>query len=105
MFAMIPCLLSLGHFPPLCPVSIPCNVSQPHWRKEMIEEMHALEKNKTWDAISLPCEKEPIGCKWVFSVKLQPNDIVKLYNAKLIAKDYTQTYRVDYQETFAPVQR
>lgn len=33
-------------------------------------EMKALEKNKTGEIINLPKGKKMIGCKWVFTVKL-----------------------------------
>lgn len=35
----------------------------------MVEEIHALKKNGTWDLVFLPPRKQPIGCKWVFAVK------------------------------------
>lgn len=43
----------------------------------MDEEMQALKKNSTWDVVDLPREKEPVGCRRVFSVKLQPNDTIE----------------------------
>jgi hypothetical protein len=30
----------------------------------MNEELQALEKNHTWDIVSLPQGKKPVGCKW-----------------------------------------
>lgn len=32
-----------------------------------------------------------------------PNGAIERYKARLAAKDYTQTYRVDYPETFSPI--
>lgn len=65
--------------------------------------MRAFEKNYIWDIVDLPRNKEPVGCKWVFTVKLKHDGSVERYKARLIAKRYTQTYGVDYQEMFPPV--
>jgi hypothetical protein len=73
------------------------------WRKAMIEEMDALDKNGTWVLTSLPQNKRAIGCKWVFTIKHTPDGKVERYKARLVAKGYSQTYGVDYDEMFAPV--
>jgi Reverse transcriptase (RNA-dependent DNA polymerase) len=52
---------------------------------------------------SIPKDKKPIGCKWVFKIKYNSDGIVERYKARLVVKNYTQTYGIDYQETFAPV--
>ena len=36
-------------------------------------------------------------------MKHNADDSIKRYKAGLVAKEYTQTYEVDYQETFAPM--
>lgn len=69
----------------------------------MLEEMVALDKNQTWVLTSLPVDKKVVGCKWVFIVKQTPDGKVERYKARLVAKGYSQTYGVDYDETFAPV--
>jgi hypothetical protein len=69
----------------------------------MKEEMSALQKNKTWDLVQLPKGKDTVDCKWVFTIKQTPEGKVERYKAKLIAKGYSQTYGIDYDETFAPV--
>ena len=35
------------------------------WKNVVLEEMSALEKNKTWDTVPLSKEKKIMGCKWV----------------------------------------
>ncbi|WVZ54600.1 hypothetical protein U9M48_005372, partial [Paspalum notatum var. saurae] len=64
----------------------------------MLEELRALEKNKTWEL-----EKKVVSCKWVFSAKQNPEGKVKRYKARLVARGYSQTYGIDYDETIAPV--
>ena len=37
-----------------------------HWVKSMEEEMSQIKKNKTWEQVSHPKDKNIIGTKWVF---------------------------------------
>jgi hypothetical protein len=69
----------------------------------MEEEMHALQKNKTWELVPLPKGKRAVGCKWVFTMKQNSKGEVDRYKARLVVKGYSQTYGIDYDETFAPV--
>ncbi|RVW89838.1 Retrovirus-related Pol polyprotein from transposon RE1 [Vitis vinifera] len=73
------------------------------WKDAMREEMSALEKNKTWEIVERPKGKNIVDCKWIFTLKCKADGSLKRHKARLVAKGYTQTYGVDYQETFAPV--
>jgi len=75
----------------------------PKWTKAIEEEMGALLKNQTWTLVPLPQGKKTVGCRWVFSVKHKADGSIERYKARLVAKGYTQTYGVDYQETFSAV--
>jgi hypothetical protein len=63
-------------------------LEDPKWKEAMLDEMRALEKNKTWELVVL---------------KHTPDGKVDRYKARLVAKGYTQTYGIDYEETFALV--
>ncbi|GJZ67473.1 retrovirus-related pol polyprotein from transposon TNT 1-94 [Tanacetum coccineum] len=69
----------------------------------MQKEIQALENNNTWDLTSLPANKSPIGCKWVFRIKYLVDGTIERFKARLVAKGFTQTKGVDYKESFAPV--
>ena len=73
------------------------------WREAMKTDMEALEKNETWEKCILPTRKKPVGCRWVFTIKHKADGTIERYKARLVAKGYTQTYDIDYSETFSPV--
>jgi hypothetical protein len=85
------------------PKSVQVALEIPKWREVILEEMKALEKNKTWSVTSLPDGKKTVGCKWVFTVKYNSDGSIERYKARLVAKGFTQTYGIDYLETFAPI--
>lgn len=44
--------------------------------------------------------KIPVGCKLVFSLKYKTDGSIERHKTKLVARGFTQTYGIDYQETF-----
>ncbi|CAN1791793.1 Retrovirus-related Pol polyprotein from transposon TNT 1-94, partial [Linum perenne] len=85
------------------PETIQQALQHPEWKKAVEEEIKALEKNNTWTVTSLPSGKRPVDCKWIFTVKYKADGNVERFKARLVAKGFTQSYGIDYQETFAPV--
>ncbi|CAL5385151.1 unnamed protein product [Camellia sinensis] len=78
-------------------------LDDPNWKSIVMEEMNALEKNGTWLLVNLPKDKKTVGCQWVFTVKCKADGSMERYKVRLVAKKFTQTLGIDYQETFAPV--
>lgn len=75
------------------PNSVSEALSKAEGRHAMQEKMNAVEKNNTWVVVDKPKEKNIVDCKWILTMKYKADGSL----------GYTQTYGVDYQETFAPV--
>ena len=56
----------------------------------MKEELDAMENNHTWTIEPLPNGKQPIGCRWIYKVKYNPDGTVSRYKARLVAQGFTQ---------------
>ncbi|GKB30528.1 retrotransposon protein, putative, ty1-copia subclass [Tanacetum coccineum] len=66
-------------------------------------EMQSMKDNEVWVLVELPPNGKTIGSKWLFKKKTDMDGAVHTYKARLVAKGYTQTPRIDYEETFSPV--
>ena len=53
------------------------------WKKAMVEEMDALDKNEAWNLVQLWT-----GSKWLFKNNLNAEGKVEKYKALLVAKGY-----------------
>ena len=70
----------------------------------MKQEFKALIDNNTWDLVTLPNDRQPVGCKWVFRIKENAYGSVNRYKAaRLVAKGFHQVAGCDFTETFSPV--
>ncbi|GJZ11821.1 putative retrotransposon ty1-copia subclass protein, partial [Tanacetum coccineum] len=65
--------------------------------------MQSMKDNQVWVLVDLPPNGRTIGSKWLFKKKTDMDGNVHTFKTHLVAKGYTQTYSVDYGETFSPV--
>ena len=71
----------------------------------MQEELNQFERNNIQTLVSRPKSYPIIGTKWVYKNKLNENRNVIRNKVRLVAKDYNQEEKIDFDETFAPVAR
>ncbi|GJT09157.1 retrotransposon protein, putative, ty1-copia subclass [Tanacetum coccineum] len=67
------------------------------------QEINEPQNNKVWDLVDLPPDDKTVGSKWLFKKKTDMNGAIHTYKTRLVAKGFTQTYGVNYEETFSPV--
>ena len=71
---------------------------QGKWIDAITNEITQFDDKKSWTV----CDREPnckeIGVKWVFKIKRDG-----IYIARLVALGYSQSYGINYQDTYSPV--
>ncbi|GKE55522.1 retrotransposon protein, putative, ty1-copia subclass, partial [Tanacetum coccineum] len=66
-------------------------------------EMQSMKDNEVWNLVDLPPNGKTVGSKWLFKKKTDMDGAVHTFKARLVTKGFTQTYGVDYEETFSHV--
>ncbi|GLI60516.1 hypothetical protein VaNZ11_002522 [Volvox africanus] len=75
------------------------------WIEAMEEEFASLQEKGTWSLVEKPADKQALGVKWVYSVKLDKHGVVERFKARLVVKGFMQREGVDFEEVFAPVSK
>ncbi|KAA0033038.1 Cysteine-rich RLK (RECEPTOR-like protein kinase) 8 [Cucumis melo var. makuwa] len=65
----------------IIPKNIYTALECPEWKNAVMEEMKALEKNRTWEICALPKGHKTVGCKWVFSLKYRADGTLDRHKA------------------------
>nr|GEU43244.1 hypothetical protein [Tanacetum cinerariifolium] len=81
----------------------PQNPEFDKWPNAMNVEIQSMKDNKVWDLFDLPPKGKTIGSNWLFKKKTDMDEAVHTYKARLVAKGFTQTPRINYEETFSLV--
>ena len=71
----------------------------------MHEELHQFERNQVWHLVPRSLNNSVIRTKWVYRNKINEEGQIVRNKARLVAKGYNQEFRIDFEESFAPVVR
>ena len=85
---------------PTLPLFPPCLLSLP---LKALVRLSLIWAGNKWELVALPLGKSPVGCRWVYTVKVGPDGQIDRLKAYLVAKGYTHQYDSDYYDTFSPV--
>ncbi len=75
------------------------------WKKATDGKYRAVMKNETWDLTKLLKGRKIIRNKWIFHIKRRANGDIDKYQARLVAKGFSQTKRLNFNETFTLVMK
>nr|GEV10772.1 retrovirus-related Pol polyprotein from transposon TNT 1-94 [Tanacetum cinerariifolium] len=98
-----------GFDPETCcyePANYKAALSDPEFEKWLVAmnaEMQSMYDNKVWRLVVLSPNAKVVKSKWIYMKKTDIDVKVHIYKARLVTKGCTQTYGVDYEETFSPV--
>jgi hypothetical protein len=76
----------------------------PDWIIGMEEELNNFKKNEVRELVPKP-KQNVIGTKWVFRNKQDEFSVVTKNKARLMGKGYTHVEGLDFEETYALVER
>jgi hypothetical protein len=75
------------------------------WKKSMDKEYQALIDKGVWERTKPPPGANIVGNRWVFIWKRDPEGKPITPKSRMVAQGFTQSFGVDYNETYSPVAR
>nr|GEU83389.1 retrotransposon protein, putative, Ty1-copia subclass [Tanacetum cinerariifolium] len=73
------------------------------WKESMTSKIQSMYNYQVWNLVYTTPSLKTGKCKWIFKKKTDMDVKVHTYKAMLVAKSYTQTHKIDYEETFSPL--
>ena len=79
------------------------SIYESKWKKTVENELADLVSFNIWKLVKRISEMSIVSCKWVFLMKYETDDHLKRFKARLVVRDFTQQFDVNYENIFAPV--
>ena len=80
-------------------------MKKPQKRKNGRMPYQSIMKNDVWDVVPRPEGKSVVTSKWIYKIKHVVDDKIEKYNARFVARGFSQKEGINYEENFAPVAR
>nr|GEV20973.1 hypothetical protein [Tanacetum cinerariifolium] len=75
------------------------------WIEAMQEELHQFDRLQVWELVNKPFGKSVIRLKWLWKNKKDEDQTVIRNKARIVSKRYAQEEGIDFEESFAPIER
>ena len=72
------------------------------WNTSIKKELKQLADFNTWTRVPVSEAKNVLGCKWVYKLKNDSNNILQ-YKSRICPKGFQQRRGIDFTDTYAPV--
>jgi hypothetical protein len=73
------------------------------WADAMTEEYQSIMKNKVWEIVPKPKNKDGVSSRWLFKIKHVVDGSIEKYKERFVPRGFSQKEGINYEETFAPV--
>eukprot|EP00253_Pinus_taeda_P026253 PITA_26253 len=71
----------------------------------MVKEYDSIIQNSVWDVVPIPQGKLVVSSKWLYKVKEAADGSVGKHKARFVSRCFSQVKGIDYDDTFAPIER
>ena len=88
---------------PLLPKNVDDALQNPNWFEAMKNEYDSLLENNVWSLVK--SDGKPEGSRWHFALKFGPDGDICRYEARFVAKGFSQVFGKDFWETYSPTTR
>ena len=77
------------------------------WAAAIADELKAMTDMSVWEEADLPEDRKALDSRWIFRVKIDPQNNTKRYKARLVLRGFRQKEGVDFSvnKIFSPVAR
>ncbi|XP_047177888.1 uncharacterized mitochondrial protein AtMg00820-like [Vigna umbellata] len=87
------------------PKNVETAITNENWMMAMQEELNQFKRNNVWELVLRTEKLQVIGTKWVFKNKKDDSREIIKNKARLVARSYSQEEGIDYDETYASMDR
>lgn len=72
------------------------------WEAACNKEIHNIMNMGVWEIVDRPTDSQVVGGRWDFKLKLNCDGSINKYKARYVAKGFTHTEGIDFNNTYAP---